>query len=127
MHSGEGLLSKGGRGFMWVMGAVGNTVFGFASINGAWASANPTTRLENPCLLNGQPYAVVLQVRRDGVWAYVNGKLKSSWKTDYKDLHADDEWSLPDPSRLGLGTYESPSVFRRISVLEISGRGRRLR
>ena len=121
------LLSREGTPFLWAMGASGNTVFGFASINGAWAASNPTTRLENPCLVNGRVYTVVVQVRRNGLWAYVDGKLKSSWKTDYRDLGGDDEWNLPDPARLGLGTYESPSEFRRVSLLEVSGKGRRLR
>ncbi len=121
------LLSHGGRGFLWAMGAVGNTVFGFGTINGKWADENPTTRIEKSCLDNGQVYTVVVQVRRNGVWAYVDGKLKSSWKTDYSDLTTDENWGLPDATRIGLGTYESPTDFLRISVLEITGKGKLLR
>jgi serine/threonine-protein kinase len=121
------LLSKGGTPFLWAMGAVGNSIFGFGTINGAWASVNPTTRHDPNALVNGQVYTVVVQVRRNGLWAYVDGKLKSSWKTDYKDMSSDDNWGLPDPHWIGLGTYESPTEFRRIELLEVTGTGAPLR
>jgi serine/threonine protein kinase len=121
------LLSRGSTRFLWAMGAVGNSIFGFGTINGAWANSNPTTRHDPNCLVNGQVYTVVVQVRKEGLWAYVDGKLKSSWKTDYRDLSSDDDWGLPDPRWIGLGTYESPAEFRRIDLLEVSGPGKPLR
>ena len=121
------LLSNRGRQFLWAMGAVGNSIFGFGTINGAWADVNPTTRHEADCIVAGQVYTVVVQVRATGIWAYVNGKLKSSWKTDYSDLGSDVNWGLPDAGRLGLGTYESPTEFRAASLLEITGKGQPLR
>jgi tRNA A-37 threonylcarbamoyl transferase component Bud32 len=121
------LLSHQGTPFLWAMGAVGNSIFGFGTINGQWAASNPTTRHDSNCLDNNRLYTVVVQVRKDGLWAYVDGKLKSSWKTDYRDLNSDANWGLPEPRFIGLGTYESPSEFRRIEVLEVSGKGTRLR
>jgi hypothetical protein len=106
---------------------MGNRIFGFGTIGGAWADANPTTRHEAQCIAPEQPYTVVVQVRKDGLRAYVNGVLKSSWKTDSSDLGSDEDWSLPLPGRLGLGTYESPTEFHRIDLLEVSGRARLLR
>jgi hypothetical protein len=120
------LLTHEGTPFLWAMGAVGNSIFGFATINGAWAASNPTTRHDTNCLDNGQLYTVVVQVRKDGLHAYVNGKLKSSWKTDYRDMGSDRNWGLPDSNFLGLGTYESPTEFRQIDLLEVTGRGRAL-
>jgi len=129
--SGDGdvdlLLSNRGHQFLWAMGAIGNSVFGFATINGQWADANATTRHEANCIVEGQVYTVVVQVRSTGLWAYVNGKLKSSWKTDSTDLSSDENWGLPDAARLGLGTYESPTEFRQLSILEVTGKGRPLR
>ncbi|HVE40263.1 MAG TPA: serine/threonine-protein kinase [Planctomycetota bacterium] len=121
------LLTHQGMPFLWAMGAVGNSIFGFGTINGQWAASNPTTRHDSNCLDNGRLYTVVVQVRKDGLCAYVDGKLKSSWKTDYGDMGSDANWGLPEPRFLGLGTYESPSEFRRIEVLEISGKGSLLR
>ena len=121
------LLTHQGTPFLWAMGAVGNSIFGFGTINGAWAATNPTTRHDSNCLENGRLYTVVVQVRKGGLWAYLDGKLKSSWKTDYRDLSSDDNWGLPDPRFLGLGTYESPSEFRQIDLLEVSGKGKALR
>jgi serine/threonine-protein kinase len=121
------LLSHQGTPFLWAMGAVGNSIFGFGTINGQWAASNPTTRHDSNCLDNNRLYTVVVQVRKDGLWAYVDGKLKSSWKTDYRDMSSDTNWGLPEPRFIGLGTYESPTEFRRIEVLEVSGKGTRLR
>ena len=59
--------------------------------------------------------------------AYVNGRLKSSWPTDYGDLGSDDDWGLPDGTRIGLGTYESRAEFTRVALLEVGGRGRPVR
>jgi hypothetical protein len=120
------LLTHKGTPFLRAMGAVGNSIFGFATINGAWAASNPTTRHATNCLDNGQVYTVVVQVRKDGVHAYVDGKLKSSWKTDYRDMGSDENWGLPDSRFLGLGTYESPAEFRQIDLLEVTGHGRAL-
>lgn len=116
------LLTKEGRPFLWAMGAVGNSIFGFGTIKGAWADSNPTTRHEQNCVPIGQVFSVVVQVRRDGVWAYVNGKLKSSWATDYRDFGSDENWGLPDPRHIGLGTYESETEFRQVELLDVSGR-----
>jgi serine/threonine protein kinase len=117
------LLSRHRRQFLWAMGAVGNTIFGFGSIRGAWADSNPTTRHESPCVPVGDTFTVVVQVRKNGLWAYVNGKLKSHWLTDYTDMASDEDWGLRDPERIGLGTYESRVVFSRIQLLDISGQG----
>jgi serine/threonine-protein kinase len=121
------LLSQRGRQFLWAMGAVGNSIFGFGTIHGKWAHANATTRNEANCIVEGEVYTVIVQVRADGLWAYVNGRLKSSWRTDYTDLSSDGNWGLPDAARLGLGTYESPTEFREVSILEVTGTGKRLR
>ncbi len=121
------LLSRRGRQFLWAMGAVGNSIFGFGAIQGKWADANPTTRHESPSLVIGEPYTVVVQVRKNGLWAYVNGKLKSHWMTDSSDLSSDGDWGLPDSTRIGLGTYESRAEFVRIQVLDVAGAGRPLR
>ena len=121
------LLSNRGRQFLWAMGANGNAIFGFATINGKWAHQNATTRNEANCIVEGEVYTVIVQVRADGLWAYVNGRLKSSWKTDYTDLSSDVNWGLPDAGRLGLGTYESITEFREVSLLPVSGPGRPLR
>ena len=121
------LLTHQRTPFLWAMGAVGNSIYGFGTINGAWANANPTTRHDSNCLENGRVYTVVVQVRKEGLWAYVDGRLKSSWMTDYRDMGSDENWSLPDPRFLGLGTYESPAEFRQIDLLEVSGKGSPLR
>jgi predicted Ser/Thr protein kinase len=121
------ILNQAGRPFLWVMGAFGNTVFGFGEIDKMWANANPTTVTAHPCLENGRLYTVVVQVRRNGMRAYLNGKLLAQWRTDYRDVSIDDSWKLPDPTRIGLGTYEGPTEFRRLQVLEKRGKGRFLR
>ena len=93
-------------------------------IKGEWADQNPTTVRESNSLINGKSYTVVIQVRKNGLWAYLDGKLKARWETDYSDVGGDTNWNLPGNDTLGLGTYESPTDFWRVDLLEVTGKGR---
>jgi hypothetical protein len=52
----------------------------------------------------------------------LNGELLVEWKTDYSDLSNYSSWQLRDNSVLGVGC-ESPTVFHKIEVVEVSGKG----
>ncbi len=68
----------------------------------------------------------LVEVRKDGVKAYLDGKLISQWKT-YSDLSMNSSWSLRDEKRLGIATYKTAIAFQKIEVVEISGKGKVLR
>jgi hypothetical protein len=119
------ILHRSGRSFQWLMGARGNTVFGFLFVNGQFY--NPTTRTMQKCLEPGRCYTSIVEVRRDGVRAYLDGRPLAEWKTDFQDMSLSPGSRLPNEARLGILAYDSVVVFHRIEVREVSGPGRLLR
>lgn len=121
------ILSYGGKNFMWCSaGRTGN--FGFGMCKGKWAP-DPT----NPSYVKGPTtgdagvtQTSLVEVRKDGVKAYLDGKLISQWKT-YADLSMNSGWALHDEKRLGIGTWKTAIAFQKIEVVEISGKGKLLR
>lgn len=93
--------------------------------SGAPIRANPT-RAEYK-LTNGRRCRVVIQVRNDGLKAFMDGKPLIAWKTDYKNLTPYDGWVLPNKKCVGFGSHGSPTAFHAAELIEVSGRGRRLK
>jgi hypothetical protein len=63
----------------------------------------------------------------DSISAYLDGKLLRSDRTDYRTLVQDQNWfSLKDNSVLGVACDE-PVTFYRLYLVEVTGRGKRLR
>ncbi|MCY3019922.1 MAG: SUMF1/EgtB/PvdO family nonheme iron enzyme, partial [Planctomycetota bacterium] len=115
------LVSKAGRAFIWAMGNWENRIFVLSSVNGAPSNTNPTAVTVPKCLENGRAYTAVVEVRNKRVKAYLDGKLITQWETDYHDL------TCPVPRRdatlVGLNTFKSPTLFQRVEVLEVTGKG----
>jgi hypothetical protein len=70
-------------------------------------------------------YTTIVEVRRDGVRALVNGKLLLDHK-HFRDLGVDNWRSMPDTKVLGVAC-DDPTVFHYVRVLEISGKGTKTR
>ncbi len=117
------VLSRQDRTFAWLMGAMNNTAFGFESIAGARAWSNASTVPALSCLKNDRLYTCVLQVRKDGIRAYLEGQPLTRVETDYSNLGLDEAWALRSPGVLGLVTHESPTLFHRLELLEVAGKG----
>jgi len=117
------ILSRSGRSFGWTMGGSNNAVFGFETINGVSAAANQTTVKGAVGLENGRKYTSVVKVRDQSVKAYLDGRLLSEWKTDYADMDIYKDWKLRNSSLLGLGSWNSTTVFHRVEMLEVTGKG----
>ena len=115
------MLAGPGTNFAWMIGAFGNKRCGFALVNGHNANDNPTT--SEGALKIGKDCTVLVQVRKDGVKASVDGRLVSQYKTDYKDMSIASNWSVGNTGCLGVGSHASPTVFRSIKVLDVSGKG----
>ncbi len=117
------ILGRGGKSLQWMFGR-DNCVSGFQ----LWAQDadginNPTTSFTPSCLANGQPYTVVVQMRRNSFSAFVDGKLQSSW--DMGDAFGMLKgWTLPVPGLLAIGANQSRASFKSIQLLELTGRGR---
>ncbi len=118
------ILNKSGRSFSWIMGGWNNSVCGFETVKGRDSNDNPTTVKSG--IENGKTYTSLLQVRNEGIKAFLDGKLISEWK-EFNDMKLGSFWKLRDENALGLGTWLSPTQFHKIEVKEISGKGRKLR
>ena len=75
-------------------------------------------------IVTGRRHTVLAQVRRDRAKAFVDGKLTVEWKADYQGAMLSKPWTLPNSRVLGLGTWQSPTVFHSVKVTEITGQGR---
>ena len=118
------LLTGRGTAFGFALDVKGHEAR-FEEVNHKVAADNPT-RVD--CTLeNGHRYAVVIQMRKEGVTALLDGKILSHWKTDYKDLTRYDMWKLNDPKSLGLGVGKSVVRFEKVEVTDVTGESRRVR
>ncbi|MEP6671182.1 MAG: family 16 glycoside hydrolase [Chthoniobacter sp.] len=118
------MLSRGGRAFEWQMGGNG-VFFGFQTIAGKNAAQNPTTKRFH--LEKNRKYTSLVQVRNDGLKAYIDGALIAEWKTNYSDMGPWMNWKLRDDARLGVGTLSTAATIHALEVLEITGQGQLLR
>jgi len=113
------------RQFMWFM----------SGWSGKWCTfdvvgnhdPNPTRKGPLKWLNNGQEYTSVVRIRKLGVAAYLDGKLVSAWQTDFSDMSLFRDWSLRRNDAIGVGSYESPTIFRTIEVIEVTGVGKTLK
>jgi hypothetical protein len=71
-------------------------------------------------------YSVVVQVREQGVQAFVNRRLVAALKTDYSNLRAGSLHRIGQPERLAI-YCDDPTVFYSVQVKEVSGQGKLMR
>ena len=118
------ILNKNGREFVFEF-ARPDDLMGFAYIDSKHLDANPTkTVLPFP---NGRRYSLVVQVRNGGFKAFVDGKQMIVYVTNYKNVTPHTGWVLPNKLCVGIGTYGCPVVFHTAELMEITGKGKRLR
>ncbi len=121
------LLTGRGRSFTWLMGAWGGRWDCFDTVKG-----HPCTREGGNILgaasgvRRGGRHVSVVQVRKDSIAAFLDGKLVVRHPTDFSDLGIPREWSVGEGA-LGLGTTFCTTVFHAVEVVEVSGTGKPLR
>jgi hypothetical protein len=114
------ILSREGKPFTLVMQREG--YFGFEKLNGEDFNKNISARrFETPLQLN-HPYTVMVRVRKDGVQSFCND-MPVSLLSSYDGLSMNPDWKLPDPSALGVGTWDGGAAIQKLEVREVSGRG----
>jgi hypothetical protein len=116
------ILAAGGRQFAWQMAGSNNTVFGFATVRGQRVASNPTTIRRSSCFETGRMYTSTVQVRKDGVSAWLDGQPLCRWATDYADMDLYAYWKLRDASALGLATCGSAYAIRSVELLDAQKR-----
>jgi len=107
------ILSKDGKAFSWVM-----TVdwHGFEAVPAT--SAKP-----DPGLEPGRAHNSIVQVRRDGLKAFVDGKLAAQCRTSYRDMWMNREWALRSPKLVGIASWGSVDRIHCADIIEIAGKG----
>jgi len=123
------LKHKDSRQFRWIMGGWNNRVFGFDMINGRYASENenPTGKtIESGALQNNVQYTLLIEVRNDGLRAFLDGNLVSQRKTDFSDMTLWQRYTLPDYRALGIASLQAALVVHNFTLTPVAGNGKLL-
>ncbi|HEX3314211.1 MAG TPA: serine/threonine-protein kinase, partial [Gemmataceae bacterium] len=112
-------LLGGGRQFRFVIGGDHNTISGF----GVYSEADRAKYGKKEWLVNGRRYAALLEVRKSGVKAFVDGILAADPVTDFHPLNMGTQSVKHDVTALEVGSHLSSTIFHRVQVVEISGTG----
>ncbi len=92
-----------------------NHLAGIQRINNQDLRSN-STRVPNQPLQNNQLYTALIKVRRDSVETFLNDERLHLHESDGTDLTLSPNWSLGDTTTLGLGAYNSQTIFHRVRV-----------
>jgi len=119
------ILTKSGNSFAWVVGFEKNSIAAFGMINGRSGGSreNPTRNRRKAWIENKRSYTMLIAVRNNGLKAFLNDELIAEWKTDYSDMSIKGDWRLRNPKRLGVATGSGETLFHRIEVREVTGKG----
>ena len=118
-------LVHAGHPFTLMLGGWKNTVAGFETILSKRANTIQSNVKQGPILENGRRHVVIVQVRKDRLRAYLDGRLLLERKANLESLTAHSEWAIPrsDGKQLGLGGNESTFEIHQVQVLERTGKG----
>lgn len=117
------ILVGGGKQFSFLVGGTKNTIAAFARVDNRSTDDNVTTKHNTAWLENRRKYELLLQVRKDGATAFLNGVLITKLQTDFSNVEPGRPWDLKNAAVLGLGSWNSPVIFHRVQIAELSGPG----
>jgi hypothetical protein len=118
-------LSGCGKHFLWCLSHSNNSVSGLTQVRGQGANTNPTATKHK--VAQNKKITTVVQVRKDGVKLFVDGKLLTHWKTDYSDMGYPAQWKIKDETHLGLCNANSQTYYYALDVRDVTGQGKTLR
>jgi hypothetical protein len=125
------ILAAGGHQFAWTTAAaaLGNTYRRacFERLKGFLVENSPAAVTLDAPLQLGHRYESLVEVRRDRVTGYIDGRKIVEWKTDYSDLSLDKGLAPPNQRALGVAVWGNTVTFHDISVREVTGKGSCLR
>ena len=104
-----------------------NTVVGFRLVGGKEAYENESTKKVRQCYALGQEYTLLIKVRKSQVEAYLNNMLVSTLRTDFGNLSLITAAKLHRNDTLGVMVFRDAAIIESAEVIEIDGRGKRLR
>ena len=110
---------RDGVAFNWCMNV--GELSGFESVEGKhlFDPSAPLTR--RMTVRPGVRHTSLVKVRKDHVQAFVDGALVVEYKTDYHDLSRLDDWSFRNNDKLGLGTWNKPTRFHKVELIDKTG------
>ena len=116
------IISFGGRKFAWVLGAKDGTRSVFSTIRGrSWG--NNTDILTEGLIEPGKRHRCVVSCREGVIFVTLDGRELGRWKTTFKNFGGSPSFPGKTRKHLGVGCKSTVTVFHRIEVIEVSGRG----
>ena len=110
------LISAYGTGFGCDFGGWGNSIVAFQLVDGRFGDNNRSTTRRPAWLAAGRRHMAVIQVRQNGVAAFLDGQHVVTLPTDYSNLKHRNDWSIPIDS-IGIGSWATPTLFHRATVI----------
>lgn len=110
---------RDGVAFNWCMNV--GELSGFESVEGKHLfdpSAPLTRRMQ---VRTGVRHTSLVKVRKDRIQAFVDGAIVVDYKTDYHDLSRQDDWSFRNNDKLGIGTWNKPTRFHKVELIDKTG------
>lgn len=116
------LLAYGDKRFDWMLGGKGGTRSCISSINGkSWR--NVTDISTEGLLAVGKRQRCVVSIRKHSATMFLDGRELVRWDTDYTDATPSPSTPGQGVGHLGVGSNQTATVFHKIEVVEVSGRG----
>jgi hypothetical protein len=127
-HTGKGevvlLLSKAGNPFAFELGTSGNTVFSLSKVKENPGDGGTATLRKARCLEGARVYTALVEVRNDGVSAYLDDLLiVYASLGNPKELSVSPEYALRANDLLGLACGNQ-TVILGVEIAEVKGKGR---
>jgi hypothetical protein len=117
----------GGGDCVYVLAAVHNQPFAFilgGMGNHHYGLTGPTEMSTDSVLTNGKRYVCLIKVRRQLISVFVDGKLIQ--QANAKELQANPNLALRHKNAVGLCTHESPAIFYKAELTQVTGMGHSL-
>lgn len=106
----------------WTNGEVN----GLALIDGKPGDQNETT-VKRRIFKDLESKTVTCKVRKTRITILVDGGKLIDWNADYKRVGLNAVYKIPDKSMLYIGGWSSSFEIEKISLVQISGQGRKIR
>lgn len=116
MHSIALFFVAGGGQATYEVDAWGQHMAGIQNIGGR-TMEDPSVPADSRTLENGRRYKARVEVRRGQVTTYLDDKLVATYEGNGVDLSIFDKWE-PRSNVLGVGAYESETIFHSLRVRE---------